>query len=279
MAEIGVFNSLCVIKQRQQGLYLDGGDLGEILLPKKYVKEKYKTGDWVDVFVHLDSEDRLIATTQEPYGEVGDFACLEVVAVEKIGAFLDWGLPKDLFVPTREQRFKMKKGESYVVYIYLDPRTERIVASSQLSKFVEETSNDFAEGDKVFFLLAERTELGYKAIVEGSCWGLVYVNEIFQEVELGDIIEGYVKKVRDDGKLDLSLYPSGFQKIEGFSQFILERLKEEGGFLPLHDKSDPDRIRDELQMSKKNFKKAIGGLFKSRHIRIEKTGIRLVSKD
>ena len=276
MIEVGQFNKLRVVKEKDAGLYLDGEELGEILLPHRYVKKHYYRDDLIEVFLYFDSEDRIIATTDQPYGVVGDFVILQVVSVLEIGAFLDWGLTKDLFVPLREQKKPMRKGQYYIVYIFTDKKTGRLVASSKLDKFLQEDVTGFEEGQKVKLFLCDETDLGYKTIVNGVCWGLLYKNDVFQEIFRGDFLDGYIKKVRDDGKLDVSLQPSGYGKIESFADIILKALQKNDNFLSLHDKTPAPIIKDRLGMSKKNFKKAIGGLYKRKLINLEKDGISLI---
>lgn len=277
MTEIGKFNGLRVIKRLDVGVYLNGEELGEIFLPRSYVPEGCRTGDIVDVFIFRDSEDHLIATTQRPYAMVGDFAFLKVISVNSVGAFLDWGLQKDLLVPFREQKQKMEEGKSYIVYIYLDDRS-RIVASSKLDKFLDKQPVEFQEGQGVELLICDQTEIGYKAIISNSRWGVLYKNEVFQKLKKGRHILGYIKKVRDDGKIDLCLQKPGYETIDGVSKKIMDKLKAEGGFIPATDKSSPEIIYGLFGVSKKTYKKAIGALYKKRLISIENNGINLIKK-
>jgi predicted RNA-binding protein (virulence factor B family) len=278
MTEIGKFNKLRVLNRLDAGAYLDGEELGEIFLPRSYMPESCRTGDIVDVFIFRDSEDQLIATTQRPYAMVGDFAFLKVVSVNPVGAFLDWGLQKDLLVPFREQKQKMEEGESYIIYIYLDDRSSRIVASSKLDKFLDKQPVQFQEGQSVELLICDRTELGYKAIINNSRRGVLYKNEVFQTLKKGQRITGYIKKVRDDGKIDLCLQKPGYETIDGVSEKIMDKLKAKGGFLPATDKSSPEIIYSLFGVSKKTYKKAIGALYKKRLITIESKGITLIKK-
>jgi hypothetical protein len=278
MTEIGKFNRLRVIKRLDAGVYLNGEELGEIFLPRSYVPESCRTGDIVDVFIFRDSEDHLIATTQRPYAMVGDFAFLKVVSVNPVGAFLDWGLQKDLLVPFREQKQKMEEGRSYIVYIYLDDRTSRIVASSKLDKFLDKQPVQLQEGQSVELLIYDRTELGYKAIISNSRRGVLYKNEVFQTLKIGQRITGYIKKMRDDGKIDLCLQKPGYENIDGVSEKIMDKLKAKGGFIPVTDKSSPEVIYTLFGVSKKTYKKAIGALYKKRLITIESNGITLIKK-
>ncbi len=232
----------------------------------------------MEVFVYVDSEDRIITTSIKPYTEVGKFAYLKVVSSDEFGAFLDWGIPtKHLFVPFKEQQTKMTAGFSYVVYTYLDEQTDRIVASSRLNRFVANESEDFKEGEKVNILVAQRTDLGFKAIIEGKCWGVLYQNEIFKPLKVGQQMTAFVKKIREDNKIDLALQAQGYVAAIGpSSQKIMEKLKASNGFLPVNDKSAPELIYDVFEMSKKLFKKSIGNLYKLKMIRIENDGIYLV---
>ena len=276
MIEIGRINTLEIVKEVDFGLYLDGGREGEILLPKKYTNEDMQPGDDVEVFIYLDSEDRLIATTIRPKAMVNEFAHLQVVQVNKFGAFLDWGLEKDLFVPFREQKTKMEEGKSYVVHVYLDDESERIVATTKIDKFLNLFKHEFEEGQEVEIMICGKSDLGYKAIVQESHYGLLYENEVFKPLKYGQVLNAYIKNVREDEKIDLSLEKPGYAKVEGYEQTLLEILNDNEGFLPLHDKSDPDDIRKELGISKKMFKQTIGALYKKRLITISSEGIRVV---
>lgn len=278
MAEIGRLNELRVVKEVGFGVYLDGGDLGEILLPLRYVPEDCKVDDMLEVFIYLDSEDRIIATTEKPFAMVNDFALLKVVAVNSAGAFLDWGLPKDLLVPYSEQRPVMKEGESYVVRIYLDLNSNRLAASSKLDKFLHDEPGDLKPGQEVDLLICEQTDLGWKAIINNSHWGVLYDNEIFQPLNKGQKIKGFIKKIRDDKKIDLCLQKPGYEKVDDISEAIITALKEQGGFIPVTDKSSPEIIYKMFGISKKTYKKAIGAIYKKKVITIENDGIKLVNK-
>lgn len=275
MAEIGKLNTLRVVKEVDFGMYLDGGEHGEILLPKRYVPENAKPEDLLDVFIYLDSEDRIIATTETPYIKIGEFACLKVVAVTPMGAFLDWGLMKDLFVPFREQKLKMEEGRWYIVTVYLDPETKRLVASAKIEKFLDNLPPDYEAGQEVDLLIAGETDLGFNAIINNKHLGVLYKNEIFQPLRKGERLKGYIKKIREDEKIDLLLQKAGYAKVDDISMRIVEVLKKNNGFLPVTDKSDPDTIYELFGVSKKTYKKAIGSLFKFRIIEIEDKGIRL----
>lgn len=276
MVKIGKISTLEVVKFTDQGAYLDGGPYGEILLPNRYVPENCKEEDEIDVFISFDSEDRIVAMTDRPLAMVGEFAYLEVVDVTPIGAFLDWGLPKNLFVPFREQYGKMEVGRSYVVAVYVDDKTGRIVGSAKIKKFVNIEDIDFAEGDEVHLLISHKTDLGYTAIINGTHTGMLYANEIFRPILVGQRINAYVKKIRHDGKIDLCLEKQGYGKVDPASANILDVLVNNNGFLPLNDKSDAEIIKIELGISKKTFKKAIGALYREKKIMIEEGGIRLV---
>jgi predicted RNA-binding protein (virulence factor B family) len=276
MAAIGKINTLAVLKTSEFGLFLDGGELGEILLPKRYVDKSLKPGDPVDVFIMLDSEDRLTATTERPFAMVDEFANLRVVSVTAIGAFLDWGMPKDLFVPFREQKIKMHEGQSYLVRIYLDRASGRLAATSKLDKFLDKVEHNYQTGEKVKLLICAKTDLGYKAIINGTHWGVIFHNEVFTPLARGCEIEGFIKQVREDGKIDLCLQKPGYEKVTELTDVILRYIKDQGGFMPITDKNSPEEIYDLFGVSKKTYKKAIGALYKKRLIMIEKGGTRLV---
>ncbi|HXB13110.1 MAG TPA: S1-like domain-containing RNA-binding protein [Bacteroidia bacterium] len=273
--EIGKWNKLKVVKRVDFGVYLDGLEFGEILMPNRYVPADCKIGDEVEVFVYLDSEDRIVATTEKPYGLVGDFVLLEVVSVSRMGAFLNWGLMKDLLVPFVEQNQKMEEGRSYVVHIYLDDMSNRIVGSARVEDFLNKTAPEFKEGDEVDLTIYTQTDLGYKAIINTTHTGILYANEVFKQLERGDKMKGYIKKIREDGKIDLRLDKPGYEKVTDISTQIIDKLKEHKGFIELVDKSPADEIYNMFGVSKKTFKKAIGGLYKARLISIEEKGIRL----
>ena len=275
MADIGKWNSLRVVKLLDFGAYLDGGEHGEILMPIRYVPADCEIDDDVEVFIYLDSEDRLIATTEKPLAQVGDFALLDVVSVSGIGAFLNWGLMKDLFVPFREQRQKMEEGNSYMVYIYIDEMSNRIVGSAKVEDFLDKEPHNFVEGQEVDLVLYNHTDIGFKAIINGTHTGVVYNGDVFRTVERGEKTKGYIKRIRLDKKIDLLLDKPGYQKVDEVSQNILDKLKDEKGFIPLVDKSPAEDIYNTFGISKKTFKKAIGSLYKARLITIEETGIKL----
>lgn len=276
MAEIGKINHLYVVKEVDFGIYLDGGDLGEILMPKRYVPEGTQPEDMIDAFIYLDSEDRLVATTEKPLAMVEEFALLEVVAVTQVGAFLNWGLPKDLFVPFREQRQPMEVGKKYLVYVYLDTNSKRIAASSKIENYLDNIPVDYDEDEEVDLIVVNETDLGYNAIIDNSHLGVIFKNEVFQPLSPGDRIQGFIKKLRIDGKIDLCLQKSGYEKISAFADQIISALEKNNGFLALTDKSSPEEIYKVFKFSKKNFKAAIGALYKKRMIALEESGIRLL---
>ena len=274
--ELGKYNQLEVVKTVDFGVYLDGGDDGEILLPTRYVPEGCRPGDMVNVFIYLDNEERLIATTLQPLVQVGEFARLEVAWVNEYGAFLDWGLMKDLFVPFREQKMKMQKGHRYVIHAHVDEDSYRIMASAKVEKFLSKDMPPYQPGEEVEVMAWQKTDLGYKVIVDNKFSGLVYQKEIFKALEPGMRMPAYVRQVREDGKIDLTLQKDGLQKVGDFSDVLLQYIKEQGGHTPLNDKSAAEDIYDTFGVSKKTFKKAVGDLYKKRLILLEEDGIRLV---
>ncbi len=277
MISIGQIVGLEVLKLVDFGAYLDGENLGEILLPNKQLPEDVVVGDVIEVFLYHDSEGRPVATNQEPYAIVGDFAYLDVVDISNVGAFLDWGLDKDVLVPFAEQHRPMEAGHSYLVYLYIGI-DGRIAASSKIDKFLDdERPHDFKPQQAVDLIIANSTELGYKAIINHSHWGVLYKNEVHQRLSFGQSIKGYIKHVRPDGKIDLSLQ-GGQETRDRYTKVILSYLEKQDGFAPVHDKSDPKLISDLFGMSKGAFKKAIGGLYKQRVISIDKDGIRLLDE-
>ena len=277
MVNIGKYNTLKIVKTVDFGVYLDGGDGLEILLPTRYVPKEVKIGDDLEVFIYHDNEGRFIATTAKPLAQVGEFQFMEVKSVNKTGTFLEWGLMKDLLVPFKEQKIRMKEGRWYLVYVHVDHITGRIVASAKIDKYLDNIIPKYTFNQEVDLLVADDTEIGYKVIINNTHWGLVYHNEIFQRLEKGDHIKGYIKEVREDEKIDVSLTPLGYQKVEGIAKTILESLKVQGGYIAVHDKSEPDVIYSLFRCSKKAFKQAIGALYKQKLILIEPQGIRLNS--
>lgn len=272
----GRYNTLKVVKFVDFGVYLDGAEMGEILLPARYVPEDCEVGKELEVFIYMDSEDRIIATTEKPYAQVGEFAMLRVNAVNNIGAFLDWGLMKELLVPFREQKMNMVAGRSYLVYVYLDADSQRIAASAKLEKFLDNVIPEYQVGEEVSLIIESESDLGYNAIINQLHRGILYHDELPGPLNKGQQLKAYIKKVREDKKIDLSLYKPGYAQVDSISQNILDRLKEAGGFLPLTDKSDAALVFDHFAISKKIFKKAIGALYKQRLIVLEVNGIRLM---
>jgi len=275
MVGIGQIVELEVIKAVEFGFYLDAKDLGEVLLPLKYAPSDLVEGDNIEVFLYLDSAGRPVATNQEPKAVVGEFAYLKVVDTSAVGAFLDWGLDKDILVPFAEQHKPMEPGHSYLVHIYIGI-DGRILASSKIDKFLDdEKPHNFKPQQAVNLIIANSTELGYKAIINHSHWGVLYKNEVHQRLSFGQSIKGFIKRVRPDGKIDLSLQ-GGQETRDKYAKIILNYLRKQNGFAPVHDKSDPQLISDLFGMSKAAFKRAIGGLYRQRIISIDKDGIRLL---
>ena len=271
--KLGKYNQLEVVKEVDFGVYLDGGDDGEILLPTRYVPEGCKPGDVLNVFLYLDNEERLIATTLQPWVQVGEFACLEVAWINEFGAFLNWGLMKDLFVPFREQKMKMQVGRKYVVHAHVDEESYRIVASAKVERYLSKEKPEYASGAEVNILIWQKTDLGFKAIIDDMYSGLLYENEIFCPLETGMEMKAFVKQVREDGKVDLVLQKPGFEKIDDFSKTLLEYIKEHGGRINLNDKSPAEDIYGTFGVSKKTFKKGVGDLYKKRLITLHEDGI------
>jgi predicted RNA-binding protein (virulence factor B family) len=276
MAKLGQINKLQIIKEVDFGVYLNGDHLGEILLPKRQVPEDAKLNQWLDVFISLDSQDRLVATTDIPLASVGEVAFLRVADVNRTGAFLNWGMPKDLLVPYAEQRIPMEQGRSYVVYLYIDS-SGRIAGSSKLSLHLDEYDHEqvFKKGQEVQLLISSRSDLGYSAVVNGKHLGLIHVSEVIQDLRTGQKLTGYIKQIRDDKKIDLTLQKRGKQGKQELTDKILEHLEKNDGFSPLADKSDPDAIFKQYRVSKANYKRAISSLYKARKITISKEGINL----
>ncbi len=262
---LGDYNTLLVSRKSDIGLYLDGGPDNEILLPNKYVPEGAKEGNKLRVFLYLDQEERLIATTQEPYAKVGDFAYLECVWVNQYGAFLDWGLMKNLFCPFREQRQHMEIGKSYLVHVLIDRDSYRIMASAKVSKFLSTDHPPYQPGDEADILVWQPTDMGYKVIVDNRYYGLIFRNQVFQPIHTGDRMKAYISNVREDGKLDIALQHTGRQHTQDFAEELLAYLHDHNGICSLGDKSDADDIRDTFHVSKKTFKRAVGDLYK-RHL-------------
>lgn len=278
MLKIGRYNKMEVVKAVDFGYYLDGGPYGEILLPTGQApEEELEDGSEIEVFIYTDTEDRLIATTRKPKIIVGEFAYLEVRQNGPNGAYMDWGLDgKDLLVPFREQTIKMKEGQSYIVYAYVDEQSDRLAATARIGGLLEDKSEGLSEGDTVDLLAVTTSDLGWKMIVNNEYWGMLFFSDVFQPIKRGDRFNGYIKNVREDQKLDLSLQKSGYEQVTDTAEWLVTVLKENDGFLPLTDKSPPEAIYDRLAVSKKVFKKAVGNLYKKRKISLEAEGIRWV---
>ena len=274
--ELGKFNTLKVVKQVEFGIYLDGGVEGEILLPARYVPEGCKPGDELRVFIYLDNEERLVATTLTPKIQVGEFAYLEVNWVNQHGAFLNWGLMKDLFVPFAEQKMKMQMGKSYIVHAHVDEESYRIMASAKVERYLAKEQPPYKAGDEVHILIWQKTDLGFKAIVENQFAGLIYENEVFRPLHTGMELKAYVKQVRPDGKIDLTLQRSGQAHVEDFAHTLLNYIRQQGGTTTFNDTSAAETIYDVFGVSKKTFKRAVGDLYKKRLIELTDTGIKLV---
>lgn len=266
MIKIGQYNKLTVERFVDFGAYLTDGESESILLPSKYIDQSTAVGDEVEVFVYKDSEDRPVAVTEHPFACVGDVAFLQVAAVNKYGAFLDWGLPKDLLVPFSEQKSRMREGGFYPVYVYLDDETKRVVASAKLEKFIGNTIPDYRPGQKVEALVIQHTEIGYKVVVDNLHWGMIYDNEVFAPLEIEQSVKAYVKSVRDDGKIDLTLNDKAKVRTKSTAELIIEHLKANGGEIAVGDKSSPEEIKALFHCSKKDFKKALGALYKDKKI-------------
>lgn len=276
MIELGKMNTLEVVREEERGLYLEAGEMGEILLPYKDIPENTNIGDLLDVFIYRDSADRMIATTQTPKAMVGDIAVLEVTQVTAHGAFLDWGLVKDLMLPFGEQKRKVSAGVKVVVRVYIDEETDRITATARLGRYFGKTGRKYLENEEVNIMIVDRTELGYRVAVEGVDWGLIYHNQIFQPLTTGEKLKGYVQEVRNDGKIDIILQKPGPEKALTLSKQILGSLNANDGFLALDDKADPSDILAYFNVSKKTYKRALSQLYKEKKITFEGGGVRLV---
>lgn len=276
MIKLGQYNSLRVIKKVDFGFYLDGDTYGDILLPRKYAAKNTAIGESIEVFIYLDSEDRIVATTLKPKALVGECAYLKVVAVNRIGAFLDWGLPKDLLVPYNQQQKSMEKGYSYTVYVYVDELTERIAASSRLEEFLTDKPDQLEPNQPVDLMIYAKSDLGFKAVINGRYLGQLFNNEVFRPLHYGEKIPGFIKQVRSDGKIDLRLQQAAHLARNSLAEEILRHLSENNGVSELTDKSPPGEIYDTFGVSKSTYKKALGLLYKNRQIKIEKHQITLV---
>ncbi len=276
MIEIGLYNNLEILRDTTVGMYLADEEGNDILLPTRYVDEDFKIGDKIDVFVYKDSEDRIVATTDKPKILLNEFAYLKVNQTNKFGAFLEWGPIKDLFVPFSEQKLRMQEGHSYVVYMYLDSESEKLVASSDISKFLQHINLTVEQDQEVDLLVYEETDLGFNVIINDEHKGLIYRNEVYKPLKEGSKLKGYIKNIREDNKIDIVIQKPGYDAIDDVSKQIIKKLNIANGFLALNDKSSPEDIKDSLQMSKKTFKKAIGSLYRKKIIEIKENGIYLI---
>lgn len=275
MIELGQVNKLRVVKFVDFGLYLDGGDDLEILMPLKYIPEGTEEDDILDVFVYLDSEERLLATNETPVATVGEIGVMTITHINDYGAFADWGISKELFIPYREQSGELRSGQTVLVYVYLDTLTNRLAGSMKLAKHLDGDTSAYQEGDLVDILVWRKTPQGYTAIIDRKCTGLLYHSDIYKPISTGKETKAYIRKVREDGKLDLSLRKVGYEAVEDFSTTLYTYIIAQGGDIPLHDKSDPEAIKAALQVSKKVFKKAVGKLLKEGKIKLKEGGIKL----
>jgi len=279
MIEIGKVNALTVIRDTDVGLFLADTDGNEVLLPSSHIQSRAKVKEKLDVFVYSDSESRLIATTRKPIAHLNSFVCLRVNAVTDNGAFMEWGIEKDLFIPGSEQKFVMEEGQYYVVRVYLDDVSKRIVGSSKLDKFVSNEEMLLEKGQEVEVMITEESQLGYSCIINDLYKGLIYHNDVYQTLFVGEEMIAYVQHIREDKLVDISLQKVGFQKVLSATEIILEYLRDNGGFLNLHDKSSPDDITEKFSMSKATFKKSIGVLYRHRKILIKPDGVYLVTEE
>ncbi|WP_104023892.1 CvfB family protein [Vibrio hyugaensis] len=276
MIKIGQINSLEVTKTADFGVFLDGDDYGSVMLPNKYVPEGTNIGDHIDVFLYFDSESQLAATIDKPIAQVGEWGLMQVEGVSSTGAFVNWGIKeKDLLIPFSEQRARFTAGQNILVYVYTDKASGRIVGTTKFNKWLDKTPANYEVNEEVNLIIAERSQLGYKAIVNGEHWGMIFPSDVFGKLFIGKKLKGYIKQIREDGKIDLALQKVGVAKMDDLSSKILELLEKKGGFLPLNDKSTPDAIFAAFRTSKGTFKKTIGGLYKQGKLVIEKDGIRL----
>lgn len=279
MAKIGERASLKILHEKSFGLFLDGEELGEILLPRREMPTRWAPGDAVDVFLYLDSEDRQVATLKSPKVMPGQFGRLKCVDITGVGAFLDWGLPKDLLVPFREQKIRMDIGKHYLVYVLIDEQSGRLIATTRIARHMDQTPHHFQLEQQVDLIIFGKTDLGYKAIIEGTHSGLIFANDVFQELRQGEALKGYIAAIRPDGKISLSLHPAGRAKVDGLEGQIIAELESRGGFWSLGDHSPAEEIHDELGVSKRTFKQATGALLKKRRITIDTDGIRLLTDE
>lgn len=274
MIEIGKTQKLKIAREVDFGMYLTDGE-NEVLLPEKYIPFGCQIGDEIEVFVYNDSKDRPVAVTIKPLAEVGDITSLKVTHVAQVGAFMDFGLEKDLMVPFREQQFRLEEGKRYAIKVLLDFRTNRLIGTTKLTEFLEDGHGGLEEGEEVSIIVWQKTDLGFKVIINERYEGLVYENEVFQQFSIGDVSTAYIKKLREDGKIDVALQRQGYTVVKDMSSVVLDKIKVAGGVLPMGDKSSPEEIKATLGMSKKNFKKILGGLYKSGNIEISDYEVRI----
>lgn len=267
---IGRLNTLKVIKEKEFGVYLDADQLGEILLPKRYVPKNVKVGQELEVFIYLDSNDELIATTESPKVQVGEFAALKAVAVNQVGAFFDWGLPKDLLVPFSQQKNPVQEGETHLLFVYLDQHTNRIVATTKVDSLLNREPAPYRSGDKVSIIVGDKTDIGFKCIIDSRFWGVLFFQDAFRPLRKGEKTTGFIKRVREDGKIDISLQEVGYKKVRGILEDVMDYLNSQGGEMALTDKSSPEAIYAVFKVSKATFKKALGALYKEKKILITK---------
>lgn len=277
MINIGQINTLTVTKQTDFGYFLDADDFGSVLLPNKFASDNIVVGSDIDVMLYFDSDNQLSATTETPIAQVGQWGMMHVVGVNNIGAFVDWGIDKkDLLIPFSNQRVPLSEGQSILVYVYSDSASGRIVGTTKFNKLLDKTPLTYAINDQVDLLIAERTDLGFKAIIHEKHWGVIFKSDVFGKLFVGKRLKGYIKEIREDGRVNLSLQKIGIAKMDDLSEKVLHVLETKGGFLPLSDKSTPEAIFTVFRTSKGTFKKTIGGLYKEGRIRIEKDGIYLI---
>ncbi|TPE55565.1 GntR family transcriptional regulator [Maribrevibacterium harenarium] len=276
--QIGKINTLEVVREKEFGVYLEAGNLGQILLPKRYIPKGCKIGGQLDVFVYLDSEDQLIATTETPKVQVGQFAGLKAVAVNSVGAFFDWGLPKDLLVPFSKQKNTVSVGETHLLFVYLDVETNRIVATTKVDALLNREEPPYRTGDQVSLIIGDRTDIGFKCIVDQRFWGVLFFADVPDRVFKGQKLEGFIKRVREDGKIDLSLQQTGYQKVTDILDDIVAYLEKNGGSMAITDKSNPEDIKRAFGVSKATFKKALGALYKDKKVTLAPGSVSLAKK-
>jgi hypothetical protein len=275
MISIGTRAELTILREKPVGVFLDAENLGEILLPRREMPKEWVIGERVDVFIYLDSEDRMVATLKQPRIMPGEFGKLKCVALTAVGAFLDWGLPKDLLVPFREQKVRMEIGKSYLVHVMVDEKSRRLVATTRIARHFDLNPPEYRAGDEVDLTVFGKTEMGYKAIVNNAHTGLIFANEVFQDLSQGEKLKGWVAGVRDDGKIDLSLHPPGRERVDDLEKQIMGELIARGGFWAISDKSSAEEIHSELGVSKRTFKQTLGALLRKRLVTQTEAGIRL----